>query len=111
MTTAVMAWVRTLGGREEEDEILMSFCQIAVEELTGKLKAGLTVADCGSAFAIGAAWLAISYLEYGTGSVKSFSVGDFSVSQQESSGARGQMLRMMAPYIQGAEFAFCSVEG
>lgn len=107
----VFDMARLFAAGDEDEEILMSLCEVAVQELLGRLKAGLLWEDCMPAFAIAASWIALDYLASGE-DVTSFSAGDFSVTQKGQSGERrknGEAL--MRPYLSLSDFAFCSVKG
>lgn len=96
-----------LGNGGENRQILSALCQVAVTELEGRLRSGLRAEDCQPAFTIGAAWLALAYLEE---QVSSFSAGDFSVTTK-AGGFRKSGEDLMRPYVQLSDFAFCSVKG
>lgn len=109
MIAEVFDMAKTLGSGGEDEAVLLALCEVAVEELEGRLRGGLTVEDCQPAFRIGAAWIALEYLNSG-GEVTSFSAGDFSVTQAVG-GYRGQAESLMRPYLLLSDFAFCSVKG
>ena len=105
---------------KEEQEGLELLCQAAQEELTKKLKSGVTTADCRSLFVPAAAWLALSqwYLAKGSRESESFTAGDLSVKggnprEQQSYAAalRQQAYLLLAGQMQDGTFAFRSVPG
>lgn len=109
MIDAVVEMALALGNGGENREVLLALSQVAVEELEGRLRGGVTPEDCQPAFVIGAAWIALDRLGCAT-EVSSFSVGDFSVTAQ-SGGYRRHAEDLMKPYLQLSDFAFCSVKG
>lgn len=96
----------------EERETLGYLCALAEEELRGVLRPGVTAEAC-PAFAVGAAWLGLSYLAAAreTERVKRFSAGDLSV--ERGGGGSGELRRLseraMAPYVVDGGFAFRGV--
>ena len=104
---------------EEELPLLELLCTAAEAELTAALRQPLTVEDCKEAFLCAGAWLAAADLIGGrtakTGGMKSFTVGDVSVSESETAAApvqlRQQAWRIMAPYCGDRSFAFLGVRG
>ncbi len=94
-----------------DEALLTQFCEIAITELTGKLKAGLRPEDCEPAFTLAAAWIGLEGMEEGAGDVTSFSVGDFSLSGGGKGTRRQRALGLMKPYMNLSDFAFCAVEG
>lgn len=111
MITGVVETALRFGDEALDEALLTQFCQIAMVELAGKLKAGLEPLDCEPAFTLAAAWIGLEGMEEGTGDVTSFSVGDFSVSGGGGGTRRKRALALMKPYINLSDFAFCSVEG
>ena len=51
-----------LGGDGCDEEVLRSLCQTARVQLEGELREGLSPDDCGTAFVLAAAWLALAGL-------------------------------------------------
>ena len=57
---------------ESQQRVLEALCASAETELTGRLRDGVTPEDCGPAFVLGCAWLALAGLaggQYGGGVV------------------------------------------
>ena len=106
-------------GGEGDRERLEPLCQAAEEELKGRLKEGVTAADCGGAFPLAAAWLALSDLAAAgaAGGVRKFSAGDVSVTESGAGAAGGadtlrqQAERVLAPYLMDEGFVFRGVRG
>ena len=118
MSDEIFAFAKAVGQVESgEEEILSRLCQTAEEELTGRLREGVMPEDCGGAFVIAAAWLALAGLcvSEGTGGVTAWSAGDVSVKSKLSPGEqaavyRGQAMRLMQPYCEDEGFAFVGVK-
>ena len=99
LTSAILAQAKQLSGAE--DAALEQLCRAAELQLTGKLRKGLSPEDCGEAFILGAAMMAVSdYRELQYGGVAAFSAGDISITQAKT---RTDTLRraaegLLAPY-------------
>ena len=120
MTERIMAMARALGRvAAGQEEALEAPSQAAEAELTGRLRPGVSPEDCGSAFVLACAWLALAGLAAGEGAgVEKFTAG--SVTIQEGGGtdgaARAAALRLQAetvlgPWLSDRGFAFRGVEG
>ena len=103
---------------EAELPLLEVLCEAAELELAGRLKNGLAVEDCGGAFPVAAAWMALAglYGGRGGGEPSSWTAGAVSVSGGSSDGEqadtlRGQAERLMAPYLRDDGFYFRGVRG
>lgn len=104
---------------EGREALLEALCQAAEAELTGKLREGLVPEDCGGAFPVAAAWLALAGLCAGQGAAgepPSWSAGAVSVSGAAPAGERASTLRkqafeLMAPYLRDEGFWFQGVRG
>ncbi len=113
MVEEVLALAATLGKVEESGELRL-LCEAAVRELTGALREGMAPGDCGAAFVLGAAWLALAGLETGRERVESFTAG--AVSVRTGGGGRGKALRLQArqvmkPFLRDEGFIFRGVRG
>lgn len=114
MVEQVIALAQSMGAAEGQDGLLALLCQAAVEDLSGQLKAGMTAEDCGSAFPVACAMMALSAVEQGIGGggVESFTAGDVSIHRSQSGNASAmteQARRLMAPFVQEQNFAFRGV--
>ncbi len=108
----IVALAMTMGGRQGDEELLAPLCQVAVHDLSRRLRAGVTVEDCSPAFEIACAWLALDHLEGTGGAVGSFSAGDVSVNMNGNGLSMAQRAeRLMAPYVTEKGFAFQGVRG
>lgn len=113
-----MALAKTIGQAEESDtQVLEQLCLAAEQALEGRLKEGLTSSDCQPAFALGAAWLALSGLRGAQeiNGVEGFTAGELTVrmgnSTQEGNRLRQQAEQIMKPYLKDESFAFVGVRG
>ena len=111
---------RTLGHvAADREEALEALCQAAELEVAGRLREGLAPEDCGPAYVLGCAWLALAGLagaEAGRTPLR-FTAGEVSI-QEEGGDApqRAQALRLqaetvLAPYLKDRGFVFRGVEG
>ena len=120
MTEEIFGLAKALGHVGAEDEsALQPLCQAAEEELNGRLREGLTAADCGGAFPLAAAWLALSALTASgaASGVERFTAGDVTVEErsgaeeERASALRRQAEQVMAPYLRDDGFVFRGVAG
>lgn len=111
---------QTLGTVSERQQgALEALCTLAEVEMAGRLRDGVTPEDCGPAFVLGCAWLALSGLaggQYGGGG--SFTAGSVTIREAESgeNRERAAALRLQAetvlgPYLKDRGFVFRGVEG
>jgi len=111
----IPALAAALGKREESEE-LRRLCRAAQEELRGLLRPGLSPEDCGEAFPLAAAWMALAGLAGGGGDgVSAFTAGEVSI-RQEAGSDRARALeelaeRIMKPYLRDRGFLFRSMRG
>ena len=96
--------------------VTLRACQAAQRELEGRLRPELTPEDCESAFVPAAAWMALAWLNTGTGGegITSFTAGDVTIRREggrESAVLLDQAQRLMAPYVRDREFSFLGVRG
>lgn len=118
MTEKIIALARSLGRvREDQGAALEELCRAAETEMAARLREGVTPQDCGPAFALGCAWLALSWLAGGQGGgVTAFTAGSVSVREEGGGRDRAAALRLQAetvlgPYLKDREFFFQGVEG
>lgn len=102
-------------GRREETEELSLLCSAAVEELRGLLRPGVSPEDCGGAFPLAAAWLALAEAQASEDGVESFTAGEVSVRRGDGE-ARRKALRLQAqqvmkPWLRDEGFVFRGVRG
>jgi len=110
-TQEVLELALAMGAGEENREVLLPLCQASVQELAGRLKCGLSPEDCGAAFPVAAAFLALDSLEP-DGGVTAFTAGDVTVRRDGSQkNLRRRAEALLAPYIQETGFAFRGVRG
>lgn len=111
-----MTLAATLGKvGDAERERLGLLCAAAAEELERGLREGVTREDCGKAFPLAAAWMALGDL--GTGDradgVESFTAGGLTLRMGERDGGplRSRGLELMRPYLRDEGFSFVGVPG
>lgn len=116
----IVVMAQKLGRVADEDlEILTALCQAAEAEAAARLRDGVTPEDCGQAYVLGCAWLALAAMAAnGVGSAPlKFTAGEVSVQEENGDGAqRASALRLQAetvlgPYLQDRGFVFRGVEG
>lgn len=117
MTERIVDLAKTLGQVADEDEAaLRVLCALAEEELSRRLRPGVTAQDCEAAFSVGAAWLALAGLCAGERE-ESVTAGGLSIKRSGASGPersaelRRQCERVMAPYLRDEAFFFLGVRG
>lgn len=116
MTEQVLELLLALCGPEQDETVLRMLCESACRALDWRLKDGLTAEDCGGAYPLAAAWLAMDWLRGGGGmdGITALSAGDISV-RRDGSGGSGRLaeraLAVMAPFLRDEDFAFRGVRG
>lgn len=103
MTDEIYALAAFLSPDPEPNEtVLRALCRAAEKEIAFKLKSNFTPELCKDSFVMAAALVAVSHYEdalrAANGSVKAFSVGDFSVSADDG-GRAGKALRAQAELL------------
>ena len=116
MTEQVLELVRKLGGTGQDEDVLRTLCQAACEMLDRCLRDGLTAEDCGEAYPLAAAWIALDWLRSGQGldGVTYLSAGDLTV--RRDGGGDGESLsrramELMRPFLRDDGFVFRGVKG
>ena len=116
MTEQVLELLRTLGGAGPDETVLRTLCQNACDMLDRRLKDGLTAEDCGEAYLLAAAWIALDWLRGSQGmeGVTWLSAGDLTVRREgggdDESLARRAM-ELMGPFLRDDGFVFRGVKG
>ena len=118
MTQEILALCRAMGA--DQEELLLPLVQAVEEQLARRLKEGVTPQDCGQAFPLAAAMIAMDHLSAmsggGGGETTSFTAGELSI-RKESGGGSGKSLAaqaggLLAPWLRDSGgFAFQGVEG
>ena len=111
-----MELVRALGGAGQDENVLRTLCQGACKVLDGRLKDGLTAEDCGGAYPLAAAWIAMDWLRGSQemDGITALSAGDISIRRERSEDS-GKLSRrameIMEPYLGSDGFVFRGVDG
>lgn len=114
MTEQVLELLLALGGAGQKEDVLRTLCQNACEVLDRRLKDGLTAEDCGEAYPLAAAWLALDWLRSGQGldGVTYLSAGDMTVRRDGDSETLSQRaMEIMRPFLRDDGFVFRGVKG
>ncbi len=114
MVQQIVELVRAMSTEVWDEKLLEQVCQMAMEQLERELRPGVTAADCGGAFPVAAAWMALAALEEcgQNAGVESFSAGGLSIRTRSGGGSlRQQARQLMAPYCRLRDFAFQGVRG
>lgn len=116
MTEQVLELVQALCGPGQDETVLGTLCANACGALNRRLKDGLTAEDCGEAYPLAAAWLAMDWLRgaQGLDGITALSAGDLSV-RREGNCDGGKLSRrameLMAPFLRDDGFCFQGVAG
>jgi hypothetical protein len=114
MTETAMALCKAMGAGEDQEELLLPLVQAAVTALEGRLRPGVTPQDCGTAFPLAAAMVAMDGLEQvsGGGQVTAFTAGAVTI-RREGTGTSltAQAQGLLAPWLGETGFAFRGVAG
>ena len=108
--------MQTLGGAGQDETVLRTLCRNACEVLDRRIKDGLTAEDCGDAYPLAAAWIALDWLRgsQGMDGVTYLSAGDLTV-RREGGGDDGSLsqraMEIMGPFLRDDGFVFRGVKG
>ena len=111
---------QTLGHVDDSQRpVLEVLCRVAAEEMTGRLREGVAPEDCGAAFVLGCAWVALAGLaggQYSGGT--EFTAGRVTIREEDcgqarerSAAIRIQGETVLGPYLKDRGFLFQGVEG
>ena len=98
MTEEIVALCKAMGADGDREELLLPLARAVVSAMEGRLRAGVTPADCGDAFPLAAAMVVMDGLEGATGTARGESRTD-------------QAQRLLAPWLGETGFAFRGVAG
>lgn len=114
MTDTIMELCRAMGAGEDQRALLRPLTQAAQRLLLEELRPGVQPADCGPAFPVAVAMLAMDSLNGATGGdgVESFTAGEVTIRRSRGGGSLSQQAgRLMAPWLREKKFAFQGVNG
>lgn len=105
-----------------QEELLLPLVQAVSEQLSRRLREGVTTEDCGPAFPLAAAMTAMDRLSAVTGGgdsggVTSFTAGDLTIRRESGNSGQGgkslsaQAEGLLAPWLGDTGFVFQGVEG
>lgn len=102
-----------LGAPGEQTETLKRLCAQACALLEGRLADGVTPEDCGDAFPLAAAWLAMDWLGESKNweGVTSLTAGDMKVTRGGTGGLSRKAMELMGPWLRDRDFVFLGVRG
>lgn len=116
MTEQVLELLLALCGPGQDETVLRLLCESACRALDRRLKDDLSPEDCGGAYPLAAAWIAMDWLRgsQGMNGITSLSAGDISI-HREGGGDSGTLsdkaMELMAPYLGDDGFIFRGVDG
>ena len=116
MTEQVLELLLALGGAGQDETVLRTLCQNACNMLDRRLRDGLTAEDCGEAYPLAAAWIALEWLRGGQGmdGVTYLSAGDMTVRREgsgDNSALSQRAMELMGPFLRDDGFVFRGVKG
>ena len=116
MNQEILALCRAMGAEADQEELLLPLVQAVREQLAGRLRPGVAPEDCGAAFPLAAAMMAVDQLSGlsggDRGGVTSFTAGDLTIRKeagQKSLPAQAEAL--LAPWLGDTGFVFRGVRG
>ena len=113
MEEKVLERVKSLGSWDMDNEGLSALCAGACTRLNSLLAEGVTPEDCGEAYILAAAWLAVDWLrESGSWSgVTAVTAGNMTVRREGGEGGALTRLAMelMGPWLRERSFVFQGV--
>lgn len=113
MTEEIMALCGAMGAGEGREELLLPLVRAVECQLAGRLREGVSPADCGTAFPLAAALAAADRLGgmTGGGEIASFTAGDVTVRREAGKSLARQAEELLAPWLGDTGFCFQGVEG
>ena len=114
MTEQVLELLQGLGGAGQDECVLRALCQNACDMLDRRLRNGLTAEDCGEAYPLAAAWIALDWLRSGQGmdGVTWLSAGDMTVRREgDGETLSSKAMEIMGPFLRDDGFVFRGVKG
>ena len=108
--------MQSLGGAGQDEIMLRTLCQNACNMLDRRLKDGLTAEDCGDAYPLAAAWIALDWMRgcQGMDGVTWLSAGDMTV-RRDGGGDDGALsrraMKLISPFLRDDGFVFRGVRG
>ena len=108
--------MRALGVAGQNESVLRTLCENACNMLDRRLREGLTAENCGEAYPLAAAWIALDWLRdsQGMDGVTYLSAGDLTV-RREGGGDDGSLsqraMEIMRPFLRDDGFIFRGVKG
>jgi len=122
MLEQIKTLCRAMGATEDQEELLLPLIQAVREQLACRLRPEVMPQDCGNAFPLAAAMMAMDRLSGiagggSTGAVTSFTAGDLTIRQEGGSGGQTakslteQAEELLAPWLKNNGFGFQGVEG
>ena len=115
MTDMIMELCRSMGATEDQRALLRPLIQAAQRSLTEQFRPGVQPADCGPAFPLAVAMLAMDGLNGvgGGDGVESFTAGEVTIRRGTRTGTdlSGRARQLMAPWLRGQKFGFQGVNG
>lgn len=113
MVEQIVALCRQLGAGEEQESLLLPAARSAYEDLKHRLRPGVTVEDCGQAFPLAAAMLAMEHVKVmsGEGNVTSFTAGEVSIRREGAASFGAVGMRLLLPWLKDSGFCVQGVRG
>ena len=115
----IFALAKSLGEVGAADEPrLQTMCAAAEREFTGRLRPGVSPDDCGEAYRLGCACLAVAFLSGAQAVIgeEGFTAGSLTIRNRATLTERAEVMRahaqrIMGPYLRDDRFAFTGVRG
>lgn len=116
MTEEILAMAKSLGQVDEgQEEALEALCRAAEQEMAGRLRDGVAPQDCGPAFVLACAWMALAGLAADGSGVEKFTAGTVTIQErrgaEQAAALRLQAETVLGPYLKDRGFAFQGVLG
>ena len=117
MEEEILGLCYAMGAGTDQEELLLPLIRAVTDALAGRLRDGVVPEDCGSAFPLAVAMIAMDGLDRATGGggqVTSFTAGEVSIKTREGTtrdNRTTQAERLMVPWLGETGFAFRGVRG
>lgn len=113
MEEKVLARVKSLCAPDVGEEGLTALCAAACARLNGLLAEGVTAEDCGEAYILAAAWLAMDWMRLAgeSGGITALTAGGMTLRREVGRGGEltRRAMELMGPHLRDAGFVFQGV--
>ena len=113
MVEQIVALCKQLGEGDDRDALLRPLAQGALEQLSGGLRPGVSVEDCGELFPLACAMTVMGTLQEvtGEGRITAFTAGEVTIRTEGPGQSARVARRLLAPWMGDEGFCVRGVRG